>query len=311
MSPSDFLIPESRFLIVVAGPTAVGKTELCVRLAGHFQTEIISADSRQLYREMTVGTAKPTPAEQGGVLHHFVDSHSITEDYNAVAFEKDALAQINSILQTRKTCLLTGGSTLYIKTVTDGMDAIPDVDPQIRFQLQQQLDTHGLEALVSELDALDPVYAQQVDRANPQRILRALEVCVGTGMPYSSFRKGTKAQRPFQIIKIGLNRDREELYQRIDKRMDEMLKNGLVEEAKRLIAYRGKNALQTVGYSEVFDFLDGLYNEVEMVRLLKRNSRRYAKRQLTWFLREPDYQWFHPSQYADIVQWIEEQMAAK
>lgn len=299
---------EQTYLIVVVGPTAVGKTDLCVRLANHLKTEVVSADSRQFYREMNIGTAKPTPEEQQSIIHHFIDSHSIVEDYNAVAFEKDALACIHSILQTHQTCLLTGGSTLYVKTVTDGMDDIPDVEPEIRTQLQHTLETEGLAVLVAQLDALDPAYAQQVDRANPQRILRALEVCLGTGMPYSSFRKGSKVQRPFQIIKIGLNRDREELYQRIDCRMDEMLKNGLVEEVKSLLAYKDKNALQTVGYREVFDYLDGMYDEAEMVRLLKRNSRRYAKRQLTWFQRDPEYHWFHPDQYAEIVAFVEQQL---
>jgi tRNA dimethylallyltransferase len=302
---------EQTYLIVVVGPTAVGKTDLCVRLANHLKTEVVSADSRQFYREMNIGTAKPTTEEQQGIVHHFIDSHSIVEDYNAVAFENDALACINSIFQTHQTCLLTGGSTLYIKTITDGMDDIPDVDPEIRVSLQQMLENEGLAALLARLDTLDPTYAQQVDRANPQRVLRALEVCIGTGLPYSSFRTGAKVQRSFRMIKIGLNRDREELYQRINRRMDEMLKNGLVEEVKHLLPYKDKNALQTVGYREVFDYLDGLYDEAEMVRLLKRNSRRYAKRQLTWFQRDPEYHWFHPDQYEEIVALIEQQLGQK
>lgn len=299
---------EVNYLVVIAGPTAVGKTELCVRLAHYFTTEIISADSRQFYREMTIGTAKPTADEQEGITHHFINSHSVVDEYNAAAFEQDALACIETILAQHTICILTGGSTLYIKMLTDGMDEIPDVDPEIRVQLQHTLDTQGLEVLIKQLDELDPVYGQQVDRANPQRVMRALEVSIGTGMPYSSFRKGTKVERPFQIIKIGLNREREELYQRIDARMDLMLQNGLVEEVRSLASYRDKNALQTVGYREVFDFLDGMYDEAEMIRLLKRNSRRYAKRQLTWFTRDTEYQWFHPSQFDEIVQYIEKQI---
>jgi len=299
-----------KYLIVITGPTAVGKTELCVRLAAHFQTEIVSADSRQFYREMTVGTAKPTPAEQGGIVHHFVDSHSITDDYNAAAFEQDALVCINSILQNRQTCLLTGGSTLYITMVTDGMDEIPATQPQVRQELQQTLESSGLGTLLAQLDVLDPVYAHQVDRDNPQRVMRALEVCLGTGLAYSSFRKGKKADRPFGIIKIGLDRDRAELYDRINQRMDGMLTSGLVAEARQLYAYKDKNALQTVGYKEVFDFLDGQYDEQEMIRLLKRNSRRYAKRQLTWFTRDPEYRWFHPDDFDGIVNYIGERMEA-
>ncbi len=299
---------EPKYLIVVVGPTAVGKTELCVRLAQHFHTEIVSADSRQFYREMTIGTAKPTPVEQRTIVHHFINSHSITDEYNAAAFERDALACITSILQKHQTCLLTGGSTLYVKMLTDGMDDIPEADPAIRAQLQQLLEKEGLLVLSEQLEKLDPVYAVQVDRSNPQRIIRALEVCLSTGVPYSFFRKGTPVKRPFKIIKLGLNRNRDELYERIDARMDAMLESGLVEEAKRLLVYKDKNALQTVGYREVFGYLEGAYDEAEMIRLLKRNSRRYAKRQLTWFRRDPDYQWFHPDEYASILAHIEQQL---
>jgi len=300
---------EACFLIVVVGPTAVGKTALCVRLAQHFGTDVISADSRQFYREMNIGTAKPTAAEQKGIVHHFVDSHSIADEYNAAAFEQDVLQLLqNSIFPKHKTCLMAGGSTLYVKVITDGMDDIPDTDPAVRQQLQAILETEGLATLLAQLDSLDPVYALQVDRANPQRVMRALEVCLSTGKPYSSFRSGKKTERPFRMIKIGLNRDREELYRRIDQRMDEMLQNGLVEEARELYPYKDKNALQTVGYQEIFDFFDGKYDEAEMIRLLKRNSRRYAKRQLTWFARDPGYHWFHPDQFEAIVAYIEEKM---
>jgi tRNA dimethylallyltransferase len=304
MTPLPPLIP-AKFAIIVVGPTAVGKTDLCIRLAKGFDTDIISADSRQFFREMTIGTAKPGLAERQGVTHHLIDSHSITESYHVAAFEKDALTITAAILRKKEVVILTGGSGLYIKTFCEGLDDIPDTGPAIREKLMAQYQQEGLASLVTQLDILDPVYGQTVDRANPQRIMRALEVCIGTGQPYSSFRKRTTAVRPFHIIKIGLNREREELYSRIDARMDQMLASGLVEEAKGLAAYKEHNALQTVGYKEVFDYLDGQYDYSEMERLLKRNSRRYAKRQLTWFTKDEQIRWFHPHDYEEIVQYIQ------
>lgn len=303
--------PTTRYVVAVAGPTAVGKTELCVRLARHFGAEVVSADSRQFFRELGIGTAKPTAAEQGGVPHHFVDSHGIAETYNAGTFERDALAKLDELFTRNPVAILTGGSGLYIRLVTEGMDEMPPVAPDIRAQLTQTFERDGLAPLLTQLDGLDPAYAATVDRANPQRVMRALEVCLSTGQPYSAFRQGKKAERPFKTIKIGLNRDREELYDRIDRRMDAMLEAGLVEEARSLLPYRHHNALQTVGYSEVFDYLDGTYDYGEMVRLLKRNSRRYAKRQLTWFTRDPEIRWFHPDAYRAIVQYAEGEMGQK
>jgi tRNA dimethylallyltransferase len=298
----------NKFVIVVVGPTAVGKTDLCVELAKEFGTEIISADSRQFFREMTIGTAKPTEAEKQGIPHHLIDSHSITEDYNAASFEKDALAIASTLFQTKNIAILTGGSGLYIKTFCEGLDEIPDTDPAIREKLTAQYQQDGLVPLLALLDTVDPAYGQTVDRANPQRIIRALEVSLSTSRPYSSFRKRAAAVRPFHIIKIGLNRNREELYNRIDARMDQMLTNGLVEEARQLATYKTHNALQTVGYTEVFEYLEARYDYAEMVRLLKRNSRRYAKRQLTWFARDEQIQWFHPEAYAEIVHFIKRRM---
>jgi tRNA dimethylallyltransferase len=295
----------SKYLLVVTGPTAVGKTDLCIRLAQHFRTEIVSADSRQFFREMTIGTAKPTIGEQQGVIHHFINSHNITQEYSAGSFEKDALQTLEEIYQDHEVAIVTGGSGFYIRILCEGMDEIPDTEPGLREALIAQFEQEGLEPLLAKLDQLDPLYGQTVDRANPQRIMRALEVCLSTGLPYSSFRQQTKKTRPFQTIKIGLTRDREELYQRIDLRMDQMLENGLVEEVRSLLPYRHHNALQTVGYTEVFAYLDGTYDYNEMVRLLKRNSRRYAKRQLTWFTRDPEMRWFHPDQYDEIVAYIE------
>lgn len=297
-----------KFVIVVAGPTAVGKTDLCIHLAAAFHTDIISADSRQFFKEITIGTAKPTIEERQGITHHLIDSHSITQNYNAAAFEKDALAIAGTIFQQKDVVILTGGSGLYIKTFCEGLDEIPATDPAIRENLTTLYQQEGLTPLLAQLDTIDPLYGQLVDRANPQRVIRALEVSLNTGQPYSSFRKHTAVPRPFYIIKIGLNRDREELYNRIDARMEQMLASGLVEEASGLMAYKAHNALQTVGYSEVFDYLDGRYDYTEMVRLLKRNSRRYAKRQLTWFNKDSQIKWYHPDAYEQIVCYIKDQI---
>ena len=298
----------NKYLVVVVGPTAVGKTDLCVRLAQHYNTEIISADSRQFYREMTLGTAKPTPEEQQGVRHHFIDSHAITEAYNAGAYEQDVLALLEGLFKDKDVVILTGGSGLYVRAVLEGMDEVPEAAPEVREQLTELYENQGLAPLLEQLRQLDPAYYGQVDKANPQRVIRALEVCLSSGQPYSSFRVQEKRERPFKAIKIGLNRDRQELYQRIDQRMDLMLAQGLLQEAESLYPYRGHNALQTVGYKEIFDYLEGKYDWDEAVRLLKRNSRRYAKRQLTWFHKFPEYTWFHPGQWQELTAFIDEQM---
>lgn len=278
-------------LLVVAGPTAVGKTAYCVELAKTLHTDVVSADSRQFYRELTIGTAKPTPAEMQGVPHHFIDSHAITETYTAGQYERDCLALLDRLFQEKETVILTGGSGLFLNVITDGMDEMPDPDPEIRHELRKRLETEGLPALLGDLQRLDPVFFEKIDRQNPVRVLRALEVCLTTGQRYSSLRTGAKAQRPFVSRKICLTRPREELYARIDARMDAMLAAGLIEEARTLLPYRTHNALQTVGYQEVFGYFDGLYDYEELVRLLKRNSRRYAKRQLTWFRNQGDFEW--------------------
>jgi tRNA dimethylallyltransferase len=296
------------FLIVVVGPTAVGKTDLCVRLANHFGTEIISADSRQFYKEMSIGTAKPSAEEQQGVPHHFVDSHRITEEYNAGAYEQEVLHLLQRLFKEHNSVILTGGSGLYVRAVTEGMDEMPETDPAVREQLTETFRQQGLEPLLKQLQQLDPVYFERVDQANSQRVIRALEVCLSSGEPYSSFRKSGQQERPFQIIKIGLTRDRQELYTRIDQRMDQMLEGGLLEEARRLYPYRQLNALQTVGYQELFGFLEGQWDWAEAVRLLKRNSRRYAKRQLTWFKKDPEWVWFHPGQLEQVLNFIGEQL---
>lgn len=299
----------NKHLLVIVGPTAVGKTELCIRLAQHFNTEIVSADSRQFYREMAIGTAKPTPEELAQAPHHFIDSHSITDDYNVGDYEKDALACIDEIFTRKDTAILTGGSGLYVQVVCQGMDEMPEVNLAIRTQLTKQAEKNGVETLLPQLEQLDPAYFQQVDKANPHRVIRALEVCLSTGKPYSSFRKQTKANRPFNILKIGLERDRQKLYERINLRMDLMLEQGLLEEVKALYPYKNHNALQTVGYKEIFDFMDNKHDWDEAVRLLKRNSRRYAKRQMTWFRRDEEIRWFSPQNIDEIIEWVEREIA--
>jgi tRNA dimethylallyltransferase len=301
-------LSNKKFLILVVGPTAVGKTDICLNLAKIFATEIVSCDSRQFYREMKLGTAKPTPEELQQVPHHLVNSHSIEEDYDVRKFEKDALAILEGIFRKKNVAIMTGGSGLFAEAITNGLDEIPDVDPEIRKQLIGEFEEKGLEWLQAQVSGADPEYYDQVDRQNPQRLMRALEVFRGTGMKFSAFRLKKKASRPFQIIKIGLDRDRDELYRRIDLRMDQMIAAGLFDEANALFGKRHLNALQTVGYSEIFGFLEGKYDREEAVRLLKRNSRRYAKRQLTWFRRDEEIQWFHPDQLREISAWITAQM---
>ena len=282
----------SSTLVVVAGPTAVGKTALAVQLAQYFQTEIVSADSRQFFREMSIGTAKPTPDEMQSVPHHFINSHSITQDYSAGRFEADCLRVLDELFRSHPVVILTGGSGLYLQAVTDGLDELPTSNPTLRAQLQQELAATGLAPLVEELARLDPVAHARIDRQNHQRVLRAVEVCRATGQPFSSFQTGrTATSRPFRIIKVALTREREELYARINQRVDQMLAAGLRAEVEGLLPFRHHNALQTVGYQEIFGHLDGLYDWDEAVRLLKRNTRHYAKRQLTWLRRDTEYQW--------------------
>ncbi|OUJ72848.1 tRNA (adenosine(37)-N6)-dimethylallyltransferase MiaA [Hymenobacter crusticola] len=299
---STLLLPAAPTLLVVAGPTAVGKTALCVHLAQQYQTEIVSADSRQFFRELSIGTAKPTPEEMQGVPHHFINSHSISEEYNAGRFEEEALSVLAELFQRHRVVILTGGSGLYLQAVTEGLDEMPATNPEIRAALQSELQDLGLETLVAELARLDPVTYARIDRQNPQRVVRALEVTRSTGQPFSSFHaRKSEVERPFHTVKVVLNREREELYQRIDLRVDQMIEAGLLEEVKGLLPYRHHNALQTVGYKELFDYLDGLQDWPETVRLLKRNTRHYAKRQLTWFRRDPAYTWLHPEQTENQV----------
>lgn len=291
-------------LITIVGPTAVGKTSFAIDLALKYSTEIISADSRQIYRQLKIGTAKPTHTQLALVKHHFIDFLNIDQDFNAGEFEKRALETIEDIFTRRDIAIMCGGSGLYINAVCHGFDEIPTVEPGLRDLLIAIFEKDGLAPLINELKLHDPQYYKQVDRSNPQRIIRALEVIRSTGKPYSKFRKRRNHKRPFRIIKIGLELDRSELYDSVDKRMDMMINNGLFEEAEGLFSYKALNALQTVGYKEIFGYLEGKYGKAEAIRLLKRNSRRYAKRQLTWFKKDAEVQWFNAEEVDAIMNYI-------
>jgi tRNA dimethylallyltransferase len=279
-------------LYVIVGPTAVGKTAFSIALAKRLSTEIVSADSRQIYREMTIGTAKPTEAELSSIKHHFINSHSVEEEYNAGAYGRDAEILLTRLFVKYDNIVLVGGSGLYIKALLDGFDEIPEVPEDVREKLEEKFKQSGLGWLQEQLAQLDPDLYAGMDQQNPHRLMRALEVRIHTGQSIQSFRGHTKKQHPFKVIKIGLELQRKQLYERIDLRMDKMIEEGLFEEAKALYPLKHLNALQTVGYQEIFDFMDGQYEKEEAIRLLKRNSRRYAKRQFTWFKRDEDIQWF-------------------
>lgn len=285
---------DARKLIVIAGPTAVGKTQVAISLAREFRTAVVSADSRQLFREMTIGTAKPTKSEMADIPHYFVDSHSVADDYDAAAYATDALGVINDLFLRHDEVILCGGSGLYIKAVCEGFDEMPEVPREVREGLMDQYRQHGLLWLQDQVRRLDPAAFASLDHNNPQRLVRALEVRLHSGESILSFRKQVKRSHNFNIVKIGLDLPREELYARIDSRIDRMIADGLFEEAEALYPLRHLNALQTVGYQEIFAFLEGQYDRAECVRLLKRNSRRYAKRQLTWFRKDPEFRWFSP-----------------
>lgn len=303
------MIKNQRFLVLVVGPTAVGKSELCLNLAKKFQTEIVSCDSRQFYRELHLGTAKPSPEEMEEVPHHFIDSLSIEDAYDVRKFEQEALLVLDRLFASHEVVVMVGGSGLFAQAIEYGLDEIPNADAQMRKEIITSYEVMGLEWLQSEVERVDPEFFDKVDRNNPQRLMRALEVFRCSGLKFSSFRIKSKVHRPFQTLKIGLDLPREELYHRIDQRMENMLSRGLFEEARSLFDKRHLNALQTLGYTEIFGFLEGKYDKEEMFRLLKRNSRRYAKRQLTWFRKDNQITWFHPSQEEDILHYLISQMA--
>ncbi len=293
-----------KILVVLIGPTAVGKTDTSIAVAQHFKTDIISADSRQFFKEMNIGTAVPEPEQLAAVKHHFIQHLSIEDYYSSYDFEQDALNLSLELFEEKDVVVLTGGSMLYIDAICKGIDDIPTISSEVREQVERDYEEKGLEYLQNRLKELDPIFYEQIDLQNPKRLLHAVEVCLQSGKPYSELRKDTAKERPFKIVKIGLNRDREELYDRINLRVDKMLEAGLEVEVKSVYPKRGLNALKTVGYKEFFGYFDGEYDREEAIRLVKRNSRHYAKRQLSWFRRDDEIKWFHPQDVEGIISYI-------
>ena len=291
-------------LVVVVGPTGSGKSALAVKLATHLNAPIISTDSRQVYRGMPIGTAQPTADEQAAAKHYFIADREVEDDFNCGKYEEEALALLDELFAESEYVVAVGGSGLYVQALCEGMDDLPDADPALRESLKQRLESEGLDSLVAELRRLDTQYAEEVDVCNPARVMRALEVCLATGRPYSEQRKGVTAERPFHIIKIGTDMPRDVLYDRINRRVDMMVEEGLEAEARSMYPKRHLNALQTVGYRELFEYFDGNCTFEEAVELVKRNSRRYAKRQLTWFRRDENTAWFHPNDLEAILEYI-------
>ena len=297
-----FTMPHT--LIVLIGPTGVGKTELSLSIAEHFHTCIVSSDSRQLYADLKIGTAAPTPDQLARVPHHFVGTLKLTDYYSAAQYEAEVLAKLEELFLQNEVVVLTGGSMMYVDAICKGIDDIPTVDKETRELMIQRYEEEGLEKLCAELKLLDPEYYQIVDLKNPKRVIHALEICYMTGKTYTSFRTRSIKERPFRIIKIGLTRDREELYDRINRRVDEMMKEGLLEEAKRVYQYKHLNSLNTVGYKEMFMYLDGEWTLDFAIEKSKQNSRIYSRKQMTWFKRDTDITWFHPDQKEEIMNHI-------
>lgn len=301
----------NKYLIVLTGPTGIGKTSIGINIAKHFNTEIVSSDSRQIFKELTIGTAVPTKKEISTVKHHFIQTLSIKDDYNASKYENDALDIINSLFRKYNLVLLVGGSMMYIDAVCNGIDVMPDSDPEIRNSLKEKLEKEGLESLRFQLKKLDPEYYHNVDLKNPNRIIHALEISIMTGKPYSTFRSNQKKDRPFSIIKIGLNCDREVLHNRINSRVDQMITAGLEDEAQRFYKLKHLNSLNTVGYREFFSYFDKNITREKAIELIKRNSRRYARKQLTWFRRDKEMNWFDPEQTNEIINFITNRISKK
>ena len=296
-------------LIVLIGPTGVGKTELSLSIAEHFNTCILSADSRQLYNDLKIGTAAPTPSQLARVQHHFVGTLKLTDYYSAAQYEADVLEKLEELFKHNDTVVLTGGSMMYVDAVCKGIDDIPTVDQETRELMLKRYEEKGLETLCAELKILDPEYYQIVDLKNPKRVIHALEICYMTGKTYTSFRTQKHKERPFRIIQIGLTRDREELYDRINRRVDEMMEEGLLEEAKTVYPFKHLNSLNTVGYKEIFNYLDGEWSLEFAIEKIKQNSRIYSRKQMTWFKRNPDIQWFHPDQKEEIMNYINDKLS--
>ena len=291
-------------LIVILGPTGIGKTDLSIEIAQEFNTEIISSDSRQIYKELRIGTAVPTDEQLNRVKHHFIGNKSIYDYYNASMFEFEVLDTLDELFRKFEQVVMTGGSGMYINAVCDGIDDLPTIDEKLRQDLIKKHEKEGIESLRLQLKILDPVSYDRIDLKNPKRLLKALEVSIQTGKPYSSFLTESKKRRDFKIIKIGLQRDREELYERINLRVDQMVEEGLIEEVRMYYKDRHLNSLNTVGYKELFEYFDGKKTQDKAIELIKRNSRHYAKRQISWFFRDKDIVWFHPEKKENIIEYI-------
>ena len=292
-------------LIVVVGPTGSGKSALAVKLAQHYNAPVISTDSRQVFRNMAIGTAQPTAEELAAAKHYFIADREVEDDFNCGKYEVEALALLERLFAENRYVVAVGGSGLYIQALCDGMDSLPEADDALRAELKARLASEGLEVLADELRRLDPKYAEEVDIQNPARVMRALEVCITTGRPYSEQRVGKVAERPFNIVKVGTDMSRDVLYERINRRVDMMVEQGLVAEAMAMYPKRHLNALQTVGYRELFEHFDGNCSLEDAIELIKRNSRRYAKRQLTWFRRDESTGWYSPDDIEGVVAFID------
>ena len=300
---------KNKTLIVLIGPTGVGKTDLSIKIAEKYNSPIISADSRQLYSELKIGTAAPTEEYLKRVKHYFVGTLKLTDYYSAAQYEGEVINLLNELFYTNDTILLTGGSMMYIDAICKGIDDIPTVDNDTRQMMMYKYEKDGLERLCAELKLLDPEYYSIVDLKNPKRVIHALEICYMTGKTYTSFRTRTCKERPFNILKIGLKRDREELYDRINRRVDMMMEEGLLEEARKVYPYRNLNSLNTVGYKELFKYFDGEWELPFAIEKIKQNSRIYSRKQVTWFKRDTEIAWFHPDSTQEIMQYIEQHLA--
>lgn len=295
-------------LVVIAGPTGIGKTTVGIKIARHFTTEIVSSDSRQIFKELSIGTAVPKPDELKEVKHHLIQTHSIAENYNASRYETEVLALLEKLFKTHEIVVMAGGSMLYIDAICKGIDIMPNADPEIRGNLKKQLEENGIEYLRLQLKNLDPEYYKTVDLKNPNRIIHALEITIQTGLPYSSFRSNQTKKRPFEIIKIALNCNRDILHERINLRVDKMVESGLEKEARSVYPQKELNALNTVGYREWFAYFDGEITREKAIELIKRNTRRYARKQITWFRKDENVAWFEPNQTSEIIRFIEKQL---
>lgn len=296
-------------LIVLVGPTGVGKTELSLNIAEAYNSPIISADSRQLYSDLKIGTAAPTAEQMKRVKHYFVGTLQLTDYYSAAQYEMEVVKVLDSLFQKKNTILLTGGSMMYVDAVCKGIDDIPTVDNDTREMMMEKYEKQGLEQLCNELKLLDPEYYSIVDLKNPKRVIHALEICYMTGKTYTSFRTGNKKERPFNIIKIGLSREREELYERINKRVDIMIEEGLIDEVKSVYEHKNLNSLNTVGYKEIIKYLDGEWDLQFAIEKIKQNSRIYSRKQMTWFKRDEEIKWFHPDNVKEIMEYINYRIA--